>query len=536
MRTSNRNRRGLAVPLAVGCATVTAITGCSGGGSSAGGSGSVVTGGTFTLGMSSDPGNLDPQMNTSSALFQMSMLAYDSLLGQDSHGKIVPQLASSWKVAGKKATLTIAPGITCSDGSKFTAATAAANINFITDPKNKSPFAGVFIPAGAKATSDTAGNTVTLTVPTPAPFILNSLATMPMVCAKGLTHRASLAAASDGTGPYVLEQAQPNSRYTFRKRAGYSWGPAGAGTATKGMPDKVVVQIVPNMSTQANLLLAGQLNAATITGPDLKRVQAAKLYSVASPAVVGQQWFNHNSTRPTVDPKVREALSRAVDYTELRRALTSDQGSAPTTFAATSPAVCPGNSIGPALPKTDLAGAKALLEADGWAMGTDGYRHKGGRQLALTFVYNTDSGAAGASAAELAAAQWKKLGVNATLTPQDHATLISTLFSTGNWDIAWEGLNVSAPDQLIGFLSGPVAPSGSNFSGVHNATYNSKVALAETQQGRASCPAWLAAEAGLVENFDVIPFANLNAYTFGKGATFQQVGGDLLPTTFRMVR
>jgi peptide/nickel transport system substrate-binding protein len=532
MRTSTRSRRRSVVLLAAGCATVTAIAGCSGGGSGSS-SGKVVTGGTFTMAMISDPGSLDPQMNTSSALFQMSVLAYDSLLGQDSKGRIVPQLASKWQVSGKTTTLTMKPGITCSDGSAFTAATAAQNINFIGNPKNKSPFAGVFVPAGASATATK--NTVTVKVPTPAPFILNDLAAMPMVCSKGLANRKSLAAHTDGTGPYVLDKVEPNSRYTLSKRAGYTWGPAGARTSTAGMPDKIDVQIITNMSTQANLLLSGQLNAGTITGPDLKRVQAAKMYSATTPAVVGQQWYNQSSKRLTADPKLREALSLAVDFTQLRRVLTSDQGSAPTTFAATSPSVCPGNSIGPVLPQRDLAKAKSVLDADGWTMGADGYRHKGGKPLDLTFVYNTDSGAPGAAAAQLASTQWKQLGVKAKLTPQDHSTVLNTMFATGNWDIGWEGLNVSAPDQLMGFLSGPASPAGSNFASLHNAGYNSATAKAETLQGKASCPQWLAAESSLVKDYDVIPFANLNAYTFGKGAKFQMVGGDVMPTTIRMV-
>ena len=35
-------------------------------------------------------------------------------------------------------------GITCSDGSAFTAQTAADNVNYVANPKNSSPFAGVF--------------------------------------------------------------------------------------------------------------------------------------------------------------------------------------------------------------------------------------------------------------------------------------------------------------------------------------------------------------------------------------------------------
>lgn len=522
--------------LAGGCAVVVAISGCSSGSQGATGSrsgGKVVDGATFAMALNSDPGNLDPQGSASNNVLQIAALAYDSLVSVSAKGTIQPQLASSWKVSGKTVSLTLKQGVTCSDGSAFTAAQAAQNINYVGDPKNKSPLAGAFLPAGA--TAEAAGSTVTITLPGAAPFVLNGLASLPMVCAKGMADRTSLSRSTDGTGPYQLTNATPNSSYTFVKRAGYRWGPAGAKTSTAGMPAKIELRVITNESTAANLMLSGQLNAGTFIGPDISRLQSAGLFSVSTATIIGETWFNHAAARATSDPKVRQALAMATDNTQLQKVLTSGRGSAPTTFAVSPPAACTGNSVAPAMPTFDLAKAKSLLEADGWTAGSGGYRSKGGKQLSVRFLYSTTFGSAGSSAAELAAAQWKKLGVKVDMAGQDTNTLLSTIFTTGNWDIGWVPLNVNSPDQLVGFMSGPAAPKGNNFAGIDNPTYRAEVAKAETMAGAAGCGHWLAAESSLVKAADVIPWANQNRLTFGKGTTFE-LNGVLQPTSIRMVR
>ncbi|HWC24416.1 MAG TPA: ABC transporter substrate-binding protein [Flexivirga sp.] len=534
-RSTSRSHKTLGL-LAGGCAVAVAVAGCSsssGSGGSAKGGGKVVDGATFSMALNSDPGNLDPQGSASNNVLQVAALAYDYLVSTSAKGKIQPQLASSWKVSGKTVTLKLKSGITCSDGSAFTAAQAAQNINYVGNPKNKSPLLGAFLPAGATAKGS--GNTVTISLAGAAPFILEGLASLPMVCAKGMANRKSLARATDGTGPYQLTDAKPNSSYTFTKRTGYTWGPAGAMTSTAGLPSKIELRVITNETTAANLMLSGQLNAGTFIGPDTSRLQSAKLYSVSTATIIGQTWYNHAASRATSDQKVRQALSMATDSTQLQKVLTSGRGSGPTNFAVSPPAACTGNSVAAAMPKFDLAKAKSLLDADGWKAGSDGIRSKNGKQLTLRFLYSTTFGSAGTSAAELAAAQWKKLGVKVSMTGQDTNTLLSTIFTTGNWDIGWVPLNVSSPDQLVGFMSGPAAPKGNNFAGIDNPTYRAKVAKAETMTGAAGCSTWLAAESSLVKAADVIPWANQSRLTFGKGSTFD-INGVLQPTSIRMVR
>lgn len=524
----------------IGAATVI-LAGCSsgggpdtGGGSSASGTGTggkLVSGGTFTLAMSADPGNLDPQASAASNLFQITQFAYDNLVNIAPDGTIVSGLATKLKVDGTNAVLTLHNGITCSDGSAFTAADAAANLNYVLDPQNKSPFLGVFIPAGTKASAD--GDTLTLTTPAPAPFLLNGLGNVPMVCAKGLADRSLLAHKTDGTGAYELSDVASGDHYTYTKRSGYTWGPDGARTDAAGLPDKIVVKIVPNETTAANLLLSGGLNAATILGPDRKRLEAAHLFSVDIQAIAGEMWFNHTKGLPGADQSVREALVQALDLTQLAQVLTSGTGTPGTSFAATAPASCTGNSVAAALPGHDLAKAGQLLDAAGWTM-ANGVRTKDGKTLSLRFVYNSGLGTGGSAAAELAAQTWKKLGVKVDMTAQDETAITKTAFGTGDWDVLWESLNVSSPDQVVPFMSGAVPPDGTNFGHVDNPAYEAGVAQAAKVAGTAGCDKWLGAGANLVRDADVIPFANQVLKTFGSGAKFQ-MSGYVVPTSIRMV-
>ena len=313
------------------CVVAIAVAGCGGssnGGGGAGNSGSsgpVADGGTFTFAMTSDPGNLDPQASAASNLFQISQFAYDHLVNPEANGKTSSGLATSWQVSGATVTMTMHKSVTCSDGSPFTASDAAANLNYIADPKNKSPFVGVFLPAGAHATAS--GDKLTITSPKAAPFVLDGLANIPMVCAKGMQNRKTLAQHTDGTGPYQLSQAVASDHYTYTKRKGYTWGPGGATTATKGMPDKIVVKIIANETTAANLLLSGGLNAATVVGADAARLEAAHLFSASTSAVYGEMWFNQGNGRPGADPAMRHALTDALDLSQLEKVLTSNRGS-----------------------------------------------------------------------------------------------------------------------------------------------------------------------------------------------------------------
>ncbi|MDF1603814.1 ABC transporter substrate-binding protein [Nocardioides sp. YIM 152315] len=516
--------RSLGTSLALGV-TAALLAGCGGsdGDSDPGGDGNGASqyadGGTFTMALKGDPGKLDPQSSASSQLFTVNQLAYDNLLSVDAEsGEIESQLATEWAVDGKTVTLTLADGITCADGSEFTASTVADNIAYVGDPKNKSAYLGVFLPAGATAKADDAAGTVTLQLAQPAPFVLNGLASLPMVCDSGMKDRKSLADSTAGTGPYALTEAVPGDHYTYEIRDGYTWGPNGATTDEEGMPDTVVMKIVENEGTAANLLVAGDVNAAQVIGPDVKRLDAQGLFAAETPALQGEQWYNHNDGHETSDAQVRMALTQALDLGELASVSTADAGTPATTLAAIEPVSCPGDSVSGSLPAQDVDAAKAVLA---------------GKEF--TFLYSSAAGSAVAAAAELAVQQWEAAGAEVTAKGVDETALQGAIFGTGDWDISWVPLNVNSPDQLVPFLSGPgLADGGTNFSGIDNADYAAGVEEASALPGSEGCDAWLAAESALVAAADIVPFANNLVKTFGNGAEFE-TPGQLVPTSIRML-
>lgn len=518
---------------ALALATAAGVTACGGGGSTSGASASYVDGKTFTLALASDPGSLDPMGSASSPLFQVSKFAYDSLVSVDAKGQVASELASKWSVDKTTVTFTIGDGITCADGTPFTAQTAVDNITYVENPKNKSPYLGVFIPAGAKAKAS--GSTVTVTLASPSPFVMASFANLPMVCDAGLKDRASLKSATNGTGPYVLKEAVPGDHYTYEVRKGYAWGPGGATTSAHGIPATIEVKIIPNETTAANQLLSGAINAAAVVGPDAARLEAAKVDHVDAQSIVGEQWYNHNLGHVTSDPAVRAALTQSLDLAQLQKVITSDRGGPATQLAVAAPAGCTGSSVKGKIPGTDVSAAESALDAAGWAKGSDGIRTKDGKRLTISFLYDSTLGSGGDAAAELAVAAWKKVGIEAKSKQLDENGMVNSLFSTGDWDVAWEPLNLNTPDQAVPFFSGPgTAAGGNNFAGINNSAYDAGVKKAMTENGAASCPDWLSAEGKLFSANDVVPFANKLLPFFTKGAKVD-VLGEVVPTSIRML-
>jgi len=531
MRTTHK-RALLGLPLALIGGGLAACGGSDSTDASAG-TASYAEGKTFTLALSSDPGALDPQGAAGSSLLQLSTFAYDSLVAVDSKsGDILPQLATSWKVDGTTVTFDLGSGITCSDGSAFTAKTVVDNVSYVENPKNKSPFLGVFIPAGA--TAKASGSTVTLTLPSPSPFVLNSISSLPMVCESGMKDRSSLKDQTSGTGPFVLTKATPGVEYVYQVRKGYTWGPDGATTAESGTPAGIDVKVVANETTGANELLSGAVNAVQVLGPDAARLKGAGIPSVDTTIVIGEQWYNHQSGHLTKDSAVRKALTQGADYSELAKVLTSGKGTEATQLAAQPPTGCTGNSVNGNVPSFDVNAAKSALDADGWKVGDGGIRVKNGKKLTLTFLHDNALGTGGTAAAELAVSRWKAIGVDVTSKELSTTQMSAPLFGTGDWDIAWEPINVNTPDQLVPILSGATPPNGTNFSFLDNADYTSGVKTAMSKTGAAGCPDWLGAESSLFKAADLVPFANNLIPTFAKGATFT-IGGELVPTSIRML-
>ena len=510
-----------------------ALSACAGSASNPSTGGDLADGKTFTMAVSTDPGNLDPMLTVLSVTRQVDRFLYAHLIETKDDGSVVAGLAEKWDADSQQATFTLGQDITCSDGSPLTATDVAANINFVGDPKNKSPLAGVQVTPGTKATADDQSRKITVKSGSPDPFLLLNVGSLPIACGKGLKDRELLAKGESGTGMFEVSEIVPNDHYTLTRREDYTWGPGDWDAEQKGLPDEVVIKVVQNESTAANLLLSGDLNSASVVGPDQERLLAQDLFHADVRAPIGQLFFNQASGRPTADEEVRHALTQALDLDSVGEVLTNGKGEPAEGLVTAAPNPCQGNTVSGNLPEFDEAAAQSALDEAGWVVGSDGVRAKGGKKLSLKLIYPTTVGPTGSAAAELIQQSWKKAGIGVELKSVDSTGLNEALFSTGDWDVSMGPVTVGLPSWLVPFFSGPTPPEGTNFSQIENPAYDAAVKKASSKPGTEGCDDWNAAEEALYQSVGVVSYADSVVPTFGNGAEFRTDDG-IDPASIRM--
>jgi peptide/nickel transport system substrate-binding protein len=475
--------------------------------------------GTLTIAIGSDPGNLDPQLSILSTTRGVNNFAYDTLVHIVGPGKVRSGLAASWKVLSTTSVrFTLVRGATCSDGSAMNASVVKRNLDFVSEPKNKSPLLGVFVPPNLTVTANNKTRTVVVTSKTPNPFPLQGLGLVQMVCTRGMNNRSLLTHRAIGSGPYRLTQAVSGDHYTFQVRKGYHWG-SGGGT-TRALPAKVVFKIVSNETTTANLLLSHGVNIGSIVGPDRTRLNRAKLYKVTLAATPNEFWFNQNRGHATANAGIRRGLVQAMRLAQIGSVITSGRGVPIKTLTSQAFTPCAGNSVKGSVPAFNLSAASAALSS----------------HPSIRVIYPSDFGASITSAMELLQAQLSAAGARVTLVGGTETDLTTALFGTGNWDIAFAPITLANPSQLVGLVSGPAPPNGANFGNIDNGTYKSLSTAALGKFGAAACRDWIRAESALMQNADVAPTNVLTTATYGSRARFALDVAGIIPTSIRLTK
>ncbi len=512
------------------------ITACSGAPRSSehDGSGHYAANGTFTMAVTEDFGSFDPY---GGQIFALGYLAYDSLINVEHDGAVVSGLATKWTADARSASFVLHSDVTCSDGTPLKATDVANAINYVSDPKKKSLLYGLLTPTvPLTASGDDRTGTVKVAVEEPFGFLLQTVGRLPIVCAKGLRDPKLLKSTSTGTGPFVLTKAVPGQSYTLEVRKDYAWGPDGARTTKPGTPAKVIIKIIPNETTAANLLLAGELSLARITGDDRQRADARHLGRFEATEPGDWLWFNHAKGRPVADQQVRAALVRAVDLNDVAKVDSGGTGRAATGLAPVEPRACKGNALAGQLPGHDLAAAKALLDQAGWIAGDGGVRTKAGAPLKLSLHYIPSLSAYGKPAAELLAHAWESLGIRVNIVGDSRATITQVLYETGDFDIFLGPGGFNLPSQAAAALSGPTPPKGTNVTGVHNPEYERLAKQAQTMTPPAACQYWDRAEQALYRQVDVAPISNRTAYWYVNKAEARPFSFNApVPTSLRVL-
>jgi peptide/nickel transport system substrate-binding protein len=291
-------------------------------------------------------------------------LVYEQIIRQNADGSFKPGLAVSWRYVkdpsgpNKVFEFTLRKNARFSDGVPVNAQTVIAWLNYFA---KTSRYGGLL----TKPTFSPVGRwTVKIQVITPNPSIPSVLAQNNYGAAagpKGVADPASLATATDGAGPYMLDASQSltNDHYTYVPNPYYY-------DKSAVRFSKVEVKIFGNTTTLLQAIQAGQLDV--VNGGDAATAPAATqagLKVVYGPSGVAGLLLLDRNSKPLSDVRVRQALNYAIDRKTITNALMGNYATPTSEWVTTDgfdPTVKNYYSYSPSK-------AKSLLAAAGYSNG-----------------------------------------------------------------------------------------------------------------------------------------------------------------------
>ncbi len=265
--------------------------------------------------------SLDPaEPQSTSGLAQLPLIAiYDSLVGQEDDGKLVPRLATAWRYNADltEFTLTLRSGVTFHDGTPFNAAAVAANLERSKMLGSKAGTTIVDTVSRIKSVEVVSADTVRLHLVEPngqMPYLLAAQGGM-MISPAALTPDAFGSSLKPiGAGPYQVRGFDAAVRTNTDRFDGY-WG------GTAGRPAAMEHHFVPEAAARLNALRSGQINLALIDPRQIPDAKAAGLAVQVNEKDSVWDIYPNTGRSPMNSLKVRQAFMHGLNRAEIAEAL-----------------------------------------------------------------------------------------------------------------------------------------------------------------------------------------------------------------------
>ncbi len=425
----------------------------------------------LTIVQTQDFPSLDPIFVSGVGGQELAALLYSYLVKFDDRGELVPEAALEVPTRknggispdGLRIVYHLRPGIRFSDGSTLTSFDVAETIGHVTFPGSDAPSRVAFDDIAAISTPD--DMTVKVYLRTPyAPIVLYLCGpgnAVPILSARQLAGHAHLRgtvldSAPLGSGPYRVDRWRRGERLELRSNPYYFGG--------KPKIDRITILPVPSSITAYEMLRSGEANAY-VNADDSQFAQLDALPGKRTEAIpidgTGALIFNMTQTILR-DARVRHAFTQGldirsiVDKTLLGGDRTRDPGRGLFEWAY--------DPVAYAMPAHNVSAAAKALDADGWRMGNDGLRHKGGASLSLDIIVRADKPSA-LEMATLMQAQERPLGIRLSIRRFAVSALVAPngpLYG-GHYDIAlFPFIAGFDPDVRDQFSCKRIPPNGFN--------------------------------------------------------------------------
>ena len=364
----------------------------------------------------------------------------EALVKVDEEGKLVPWLAERWQASTDALTWTfvLRKGVRFHNGRPFTAEDVKFVLDRAQNPETKHPHAKNYEDIASVQVRDE--QTVVITLKKVNAMFLYNLARQGSVVypREAVEQQKSQPV---GTGPFVLARWERGDRIVLKRNPDY-WA--------KGLPrlEQVTFRFIPDPNTALAALRAGDIDVLGFgLGPE--SVDAVRQEPNLK-VIVGETTSDvilalNNSKKPYADPRVRRALTQAINKDEVVKGAMFGLGRVlGTNIDPLNPYFV---DMSKAVPN-DPARARALLAEAGYPSGFDAVL-----KVAPQYPYTVRTG-------EVIAQQLAKVGVRVRLEQVEWGQWLDRVYKQADYDMtiighaeAWDAENYANPKYYFRYDS-----------------------------------------------------------------------------------
>jgi len=455
------------------------------------------------------PETLDPALAEDVHAFNILIDLYEGLVAEDAHGGVTPGVAESWFVSddGLRYTFTLRSNARWSNGDPVTAGNFVSGLRRVAEPTTLSVYASLLesiqnfaevksgeVPAAELGVVAIDDRTLVIHLHTPNAYFLGLLA---MTVSFPLHGDGSDSAQFEdpaefvGNGAYVLRERNIGSVVKLQRNEHY-WGASTVKTH--------YIEYIPIVDEVAefNMYRAGELDVTgTIPTSHIEQAKNELAVEVRVAPSLAFYYLAFDLTEPPLDdPKLRQALSMAIDREQLVAVL--GRGEQPA-YAVVPPGVAnydPSGYRWKDQTKTERHDqARALYASAGF-----------GNENPLTLKYMYDAGGIHENVALVVSAMWRDtLGVVVDLEKREWKYFLDTRDHRSEWQVmrfSWFGDYNDASTFLNIFLS----ESAQNLPRYANTGYDGLIDSASQSTDLEARAALLRqAEEMLIEEYPIAP-------------------------------
>ncbi len=423
---------------------------------------------TLHLSTSSNPARINPILATDTASSEIAGYIFNGLVKYDKDGQeIIGDLAEKFYFEDNVTLIfELKSGVKWQDGEPFSAKDVLFTYELINSPQVVSPYTSTFRMVKSVEVLDELRLKVVYKEPYFKALELWMSGILPLHLLKDEENimSSSFNTHPVGTGPYRLTKLEFSKNIELSAYDGYF--------EHRPKIDKIIYHVIPDANTRFLMLKTHKIDVGSLAAMQIERQVEASFfdnYKVIEEIAHAYVYLGINLRREKFkDPRVREALSLAINREELVAILFMGHGQ-----VCTGPFLPGGPSFNADVkaPKQDIKRARQLLKEAGYDETHPLYFE----------IATSNSDSIRPYAAEILQHQLARVGVKVKLRVMEWQAFLNTVVFPREFDTVLLGWSLSlSPDPYLLWHGDSDRDGGFNFIGYHNTKVD---ALIERMQG-----------------------------------------------------